>query len=97
MKGRRNSLTELSASPILSSKDKLIQVTPELIVRKRGRSFSGEEIEEPTAKISKMDDLKAQLAQVIGSLGEIKGETLVKEDLSIVKDRLAGVEEGQTD
>ena len=42
-----------------------------------------------------MDDLKAQLAQVIGSLGEIKGKMLVKEDLNVVKDRLVGVEKGQ--
>ena len=87
----------MSASPTLSERDKLVHVTPELVVWKRCRSFVDEEDEgKPSAKASKMDDLKNQLAQVIGSLGEIKGKMLVKEDMAGLKDRLAGVESGHS-
>lgn len=54
IKNRRTSLTE--------SPDNLVQITPGLVVRKRGRSLSEDFKEgEPTSKASKMDDLKIQL------------------------------------
>ena len=42
-----------------------------------------------------MDDLKVQLGQVLGSLNDIKGRMVVKEDLSGIQDRLVNVEKGQ--
>ena len=78
------------------SPDSLEQVTPGLVVRKRGRSVSEDVGEgEPTSKASKMDDLKVQLGQVLGSLNDIKGRMVVKEDLAGIKERLTSVEKGQ--
>ena len=88
---KRRSSIEASASPILP--DNLVRVTPELVVRKRVRSRSPES--ERQAKISKMDDLKDQLGLVLGSLTEIKGKMVVKQDLAGIKSRLEGVEESQ--
>ena len=90
-KSVRRSSVESSTSPLL--KDNLVQVTPELTVRKRAWSRSTES--DRQAKVSKMDDLKAQLGLVLGSLTEIKGKMVVKDDLKGIKQRLSGLEDSQ--
>ena len=64
-------------------------------MRKRARSGSVESEGERQAKISKMDDLKQQLSLVIGSLTEIKGKMVVKEDIEGIKNKLGGLEGAQ--
>ena len=90
---RRLSSVEGSSSPILV--DNLVRVTPDLVVRKRAKSGSVESEGERQAKISKMDDLKQQLSLVIGSLTEIKGKMVVKEDIEGIKNKLGGLEGAQ--
>lgn len=51
---RAQTLSESEASPNLRGRDTLQQVSPGLVVRKRGRSFSGEEEEEGSKRSRKL-------------------------------------------
>ena len=91
---------ENSASPILRSRiDHLVRVTPELVLRKRGRAVeAGEEEEEQdtrAAKQQKMDSLQAQMAQMLEGMAELKKNVATKDDIRGVNSKLKAIEAEQ--
>ena len=85
------------SSPILRSRiDHLVQVTPELIVRKRARAADSEgEEEEKAAKQRKMDSLQQQMAKMLEGMDDLKKNVATKEDMRGVNTRLGSIEEEQ--
>ena len=89
-----------SASPILRSRiDHLVRVTPELVVRKRGRTVVEESEEEETnqkaAKQQKMDSLQLQMTKMLEGMGDLKKSVATKDNIRGVNNRLKSIEAEQ--
>ena len=75
-----------------------MQVTPELIVRKRTRTSDSEEEEEDQdqgpkkSKQQKMDSLQNQMTKMLEGMADLKRSVATKEDMKGVNNRLKAIE-----
>ena len=71
----------------------MLQVTPELVVRKRARSLSGEE--EPVQSKSKQARMELKIDTLLNEMGKLRESVATKEDLGAVRKKVENMESKQ--